>query len=80
MSTKNKFTLGFLPLNILTLWVISAFARDTSFTDLITILCAVVGGIICTLALRAIVEKDSSLPKGPSHSSKSSKLNKSERI
>ena len=66
MRTKNIFTLGFLLTIVPMFWVIISFARDGEFFDPVSILSAILGGLLVTFVVRRMLESDSKFPKGPS--------------
>ena len=65
MRTKNIFTLGFLLTIVPMFWVVISFARDWKFFDPVSILGAILGGLLVTFAARRMLESDSKFPKGP---------------
>lgn len=66
MRTKNIFTLGFLLTIVPMFWVIISFVRDGEFFDPVSILSAILGGLLVTFVVRRMLESDSKFPKGPS--------------
>lgn len=46
-------------------WVIISFARDGEFFDPVSILSAILGGLLVTFAARRTLESDTKFPKGP---------------
>ena len=65
MRTKNIFTLGFCLTIVPVFWVIISFARDGEFFNPVSILSAILGGLLVTFAARRTLESDSKFPKGP---------------
>lgn len=65
MRTKNIFTLGFFLTIVPVFWVIISFARDGEFFNSVSILSAILGGLLVTFAARRTLESDSKFPKGP---------------
>ena len=65
MRAKNIFTLGFLLTIVPMLWVVISIARDWEFLDPVSILGAILGGLLVTFAARRTLESDSKFPKGP---------------
>ncbi len=65
MRAKNIFTLGFLLTIVPMLWVVISIARDWEFFDPVSILGAILGGLLVTFAARRTLESDSKFPKGP---------------
>ena len=66
MRAKNIFTLGFLLTIVPMLWVVISIARDWEFFDPVSILGAILGGLLVTFVVRRMLESDSKFPKGPS--------------
>ena len=66
MRAKNIFTLGFLLTIVPMFWVIISFARDGEFFNPVSILGAILGGLLVTFVVRRMLESDSKFPKGPS--------------
>ena len=66
MRTKNIFTLGFFLTIVPVFWVIISFARDGVFFNPVSILGAILGGLLVTFAVRRMLASDSKFPKGPS--------------
>ena len=66
MRTKNIFTLGFLLTIVPMFWVVISIARDWEFFDPVSILGAILGGLLVTFVVRRMLESDSKFPKGPS--------------
>jgi len=66
MRAKNIFTLGFLLTIVPMFWVVISIARDWEFFDPVSILGAILGGLLVTFAARRTLESDSKFPKGPS--------------
>lgn len=66
MRAKNIFTLGFLLTIVLVFWVVISIARDWEFFDPVSILGAILGGLLVTFVARRMLESDSKFPKGPS--------------
>ena len=50
MRAKNIFTLGFFLTIVLVFWVIISFARDGEFFNPVSILSAILGGLLVTFA------------------------------
>ena len=46
-------------------WVVISFARDWEFFDPVSILGAILGGLLVTFVARRMIESDSKFPKGP---------------
>lgn len=65
MRAKNIFTLGFLLTIVPVFWVVISFARDWEFFDPVSILGAILGGLLVTFVARRMLESDSKFPKGP---------------
>mgnify|MGYP000952540788 FL=1 len=65
MRAKNIFTLGFLLTIVPMFWVVISFARDWEFFDPVSILGAILGGLLVTFVARRMLESDSKFPKGP---------------
>ena len=65
MRAKNIFTLGFLLTIVPIFWVVISIARDWEFFDPVSILGAILGGLLVTFVARRTLESDSKLPKGP---------------
>lgn len=65
MRTKTLFTLGFFATIVPVLWVIISFARESDFSDPVSILCAILGGFLITFAARKTLKNDLNFPKGP---------------
>ena len=65
MRTKNIFTLGFFLTIVPVFWVIISFARDGEVLNPVSILSAILGGLLVTFAARRTLESDSKFPKGP---------------
>ena len=65
MRTKNIFTLGFLLTIVPVFWVVISIARDWEFFDPVSILGAILGGLLVTFVTRRMLESDSKFPKGP---------------
>ena len=65
MRAKNIFTLGFLLTIVPMFWVVISIARDWEFFDSVSILGAILGGLLVTFAARRTLESDSKFPKGP---------------
>lgn len=65
MRAKNIFTLGFLLTIVPIFWVVISCARDGEFFDPVSILSAILGGLLVTFAARRTLESDSKFPKGP---------------
>ena len=65
MRAKNIFTLGFLLTIVPMLWVVISIARDWEFFDPVSILGAILGGLLVTFVVRRMLESDSKFPKGP---------------
>ncbi len=66
MRAKNIFTLGFLLTIVPMFWVVISIARDWEFFDPVSILGAILGGLLVTFVARRMLESDSKFPKGPS--------------
>ena len=66
MRAKNIFTLGFLLTIVPMFWVVISIARDWEFFDPVSILGAILGGLLVTFVVRRMLESDSKFPKGPS--------------
>lgn len=65
MRAKNIFTLGFLLTIVPMFWVVISIARDWEFFDPVSILGAILGGLLVTFVARRMLESDSKFPKGP---------------
>lgn len=65
MRAKNIFTLGFFLTIVPVFWVIISCARDGEFFNPVSILSAILGGLLVTFAARRTLESDSKFPKGP---------------
>lgn len=65
MRAKNIFTLGFLLTIVPMFWVVISIARDWEFFNPVSILGAILGGLLVTFAARRTLESDSKFPKGP---------------
>ena len=65
MRAKNIFTLGFLLTVVPMFWVVISIARDWEFFDPVSILGAILGGLLVTFGARRTLEGDSKFPKGP---------------
>ena len=65
MRTKNIFTLGFFLTIVPVFWVVISIARDWEFFEPVSILGAILGGLLVTFAARRTLESDSKFPKGP---------------
>ena len=65
MRAKNIFTLGFLLTVVPMFWVVISIARDWEFFDPVSILGAILGGLLVTFAARRTLESDSKFPRGP---------------
>ena len=65
MRTKNIFTLGFLLTIVPMFWVVISIARDWEYFDPVSILGAILGGLLVTFAARRTLESDSKFPMGP---------------
>ena len=65
MRAKNIFTLGFLLTIVPVFWVVISIARDWEFFDPVSILGAILGGLLITFVARRTLESDSKFPKGP---------------
>ena len=65
MRAKNIFTLGFLLTIVPMFWVVISIARDWEFFDPVSILGAILGGLLVTFVARRMIESDSKFPKGP---------------
>lgn len=65
MRAKNIFTLGFLLTIVPMFWVVISIARDWEFFDPVSILDAILGGLLVTFVARRMLESDSKFPKGP---------------
>ena len=46
-------------------WVVISIARDWEFFDPVSILGAILGGLLVTFVARRTLESDSKFPKGP---------------
>ena len=66
MRAKNIFTLGFLLTIVPVFWAVISIARDWEFFDPVSILGAILGGLLVTFVARRMLESDSKFPKGPS--------------
>lgn len=66
MRAKNIFTLGFLLTIVPMFWAVISIARDWEFFDPVSILSAILGGLLVTFIARRMLESDSKFPKGPS--------------
>lgn len=64
MRAKNIFTLGFFLTIVPVFWVVISFARDWEFFDPVSILGAILGGLLVTFVARRMIESDSKFPKG----------------
>lgn len=65
MRAKNIFTLGFLLTIVPIFWVVISIARDWEFFDPVSILGAILGGLLVTFVARRTLESGSKFPKGP---------------
>ena len=65
MRAKNIFTLGFLLTVVPMFWVVISIARDWEFFDPVSILGAILGGLLVTFGARRTLDSDSKFPKGP---------------
>ena len=65
MRAKNIFTLGFLLTIVPVFWVVISIARDWEFFDPVSILGAILGGLLVTFVARRMLESDSKFPKEP---------------
>ena len=65
MRAKNIFTLGFLLTIVPMFWVVISIARDWEFFDPVSILGAILGGLLVTFVARRTLESDSKFPKEP---------------
>ncbi len=65
MRAKNIFTLGFLLTIVPLFWVVISIARDWEFFEPVSILGAILGGLLVTFVARRMLESDSKFPKGP---------------
>ena len=65
MRAKNIFTLGFLLTIVPMFWAVISIARDWEFFDPVSILSAILGGLLVTFIARRMLESDSKFPKGP---------------
>ena len=65
MRAKNIFTLGFLLTIVPLFWVVISIARDWEFFDPVSILGAILGGLLITFVARRMLESDSKFPNGP---------------
>lgn len=65
MRAKNIFTLGFLLTIVPMFWVVISIARDWEFFDPVSILGAILGGLLVTFVARRTLESDLKFPKGP---------------
>ena len=66
MRAKNIFTLGFLLTIVPLFWVVISIARDWEFFEPVSILGAILGGLLVTFVARRMLESDSKFPKGTS--------------
>ena len=58
MRAKNIFTLGFLLTIVPMFWVVISIARDWEFFDPVSILGAILGGLLATFVARRMLESD----------------------
>ena len=56
MRAKNIFTLGFLLTVVPMFWVVISIARDWEFFDPVSILGAILGGLLVTFVARRTLE------------------------